>query len=173
MKPWYVITGAPSSGKTTLIDSLSARGYRTIPEAARAVIDEHLGRGRRVAELRADEEAFQWEVLRRKQSVEAGLPASGIIFFDRGIPDTIAYYRAVGLSERAGLTEAMRRSAYSKVFVLDRLPLEADYARVEDPAIAARIDSELERAYRELSMQVVRVPVMPLEERVRLVLRSL
>lgn len=29
---WVVITGAPSSGKTTLIKSLALMGYKTVPD---------------------------------------------------------------------------------------------------------------------------------------------
>jgi hypothetical protein len=32
---WHVITGAQSSGKTTLIDQLADEGFRTVPEVAR------------------------------------------------------------------------------------------------------------------------------------------
>jgi predicted ATPase len=32
---WHVITGASSSGKTTLIDLLADRGFQTVPEAGR------------------------------------------------------------------------------------------------------------------------------------------
>jgi predicted ATPase len=36
---WYVITGAPSSGKTTLLKELEELGYRVIHEVARAFIE--------------------------------------------------------------------------------------------------------------------------------------
>jgi predicted ATPase len=173
MKPWYVITGAPSSGKTTLIDALSSRGHQTVPEAARTVIDEYLARGRIFYEIRADEEAFQWEVLVRKQDVESTLPSGSLIFFDRGIPDTIAYYKACGLRQRAGLDEAMAASHYRRVFLLDPLDLEPDYARVENLDLAQRIDQELERAYRALGLEILRVPVLAPDERLQLVLDNL
>jgi putative protein kinase ArgK-like GTPase of G3E family len=32
---WHVITGAPCSGKTTLIDQLADKGFRTVTETAR------------------------------------------------------------------------------------------------------------------------------------------
>ena len=43
--PWYVITGGPSAGKTTVIDLLSKHGYATTIEEARHYIniEEHLG----------------------------------------------------------------------------------------------------------------------------------
>lgn len=32
---WYVLIGAPSSGKTTILDKLQSHGYLIIPEVAR------------------------------------------------------------------------------------------------------------------------------------------
>ena len=43
---WYVITGGPSTGKTTLLEELAKRGYKTIPEVARVVIDEGIAAGK-------------------------------------------------------------------------------------------------------------------------------
>lgn len=36
----YVLTGGPGTGKTTLLKELAKRGYQTVPEAARLVIQE-------------------------------------------------------------------------------------------------------------------------------------
>jgi predicted ATPase len=36
---WYVITGAPCSGKTSVIRELEKRGYRVVHEVARAYIE--------------------------------------------------------------------------------------------------------------------------------------
>ena len=56
---WYVLTGAPCSGKTTLIELLQEKGYQTVPELARVYIDEQLANGLTLEELRQDELAFQ------------------------------------------------------------------------------------------------------------------
>ena len=39
---WYVITGPPCSGKTTLIDKLEALGYPVVHEVARWVIEGNI-----------------------------------------------------------------------------------------------------------------------------------
>ena len=36
---WHVITGAPCSGKTTLIDLMAGKGYRTIPQIGRVYVE--------------------------------------------------------------------------------------------------------------------------------------
>ena len=42
---WYVITGAPCSGKTSVIREIEKRGYGTVPEAARTYIKQELAQG--------------------------------------------------------------------------------------------------------------------------------
>ena len=34
----FVVTGGPGSGKSSLIDAMTRRGFRTMPEAGRAII---------------------------------------------------------------------------------------------------------------------------------------
>lgn len=42
------ITGPPSAGKTTPVETLAARGHRVVPEAARALGEAILGAYRRL-----------------------------------------------------------------------------------------------------------------------------
>ena len=44
---FYVITGGPGSGKTTVLAELMRLGHRCIPEDARAVIQEQVASGGR------------------------------------------------------------------------------------------------------------------------------
>lgn len=43
---WNVISGAPCSGKTTLIEQFESKGYRTVPETARQFIENQIARGK-------------------------------------------------------------------------------------------------------------------------------
>ncbi|PZR03085.1 MAG: hypothetical protein DI539_26790, partial [Flavobacterium psychrophilum] len=49
---WYVITGGPCTGKTTVVELLAKRGYVTIAEQARHYIDTQKVEGRTVEEIR-------------------------------------------------------------------------------------------------------------------------
>jgi len=42
---FFVVTGGPGAGKTSLIIELARRGVHTIPESGRAIIREELQRG--------------------------------------------------------------------------------------------------------------------------------
>jgi predicted ATPase len=170
---WYVITGGPSSGKTTMADLLRQRGYRTTIEHARHYIDlQRLG-GHSVAEVRSRQLECQRNVLDMQLEQEASLDPHEIVFLDRALPDSLAYYRFLGLQPDPELLEALEHVAYRKVFVLDLLPLAPDYARTEDTAAQRRIHDLLLEVYKSLTAPVQRVPVLPPDDRVEFVLAHL
>ena len=171
--PHYVLTGGPCAGKTTLILELKKRGYSVLEESARAVIDEMLAEGKTLADIRNDEGGFQKAVLRRKVTAEAEVPDDTICFFDRAVPDSIAYYRENSIPEDDELWNACRASRYAKIFLLDLLPLVIDEARNESPELAARIQAALDRGYHELGYEPVSVSVMPVKERADFILANL
>ena len=172
-QPWYVITGGPYAGKTTLIGELENRGYNVVPEMARTVIDEGLNQGKTLSDIRKDEGLFQKVVLDRKIEVEKTTPKDTITFFDRGMPDSLAYYRANNIPENRELVEACERSKYRKVFLLELLGFQNDEVRNESPELATKIQKELFRCYQELGCEIIRVPVLPLTERVAYILNNL
>ena len=169
---WCVVTGAPCSGKTTLVQALQDHGCRTIPEAARIIIREEMALGKSLHQITAATAQFEQKILRRKQTIEKGLPADQTIIFDRGLPDSIAYFRMAGLST-AEPYRLSRRVRYQKVFFLEPLPFITDGERLENAAQAARLGELIWTAYRELDYAIITVPAVPLGKRVRLVLAHL
>lgn len=169
---WVVITGAPSSGKTSVIDALANLGHAVQGEVARAVIERHLKTGKPLAEVRRDAAGLQREMLGEKVALEASMDPAAPVFMDRGMPDSITYYREAGIDTEPAV-EASRIFRYRAVFVFDRLPLVQDDVRSEDDATASRLDLELEEDYRALGYDPVRVPVMPVAERVDFILKVL
>jgi predicted ATPase len=171
---WHVITGGPSSGKTTLITELERLGYRTLPEVARTVIDEGMALGKRVEEIRKDEKEFQYKVLQRKLDIEKKLDKKELIFFDRGMHDSHAYldYYKFEINELAEI--AKHEAKYATVFLLAPLKFfEKDYARTEDENFAKKITNLLKRAYVEAGMEPVWVPYMPPKKRAKFVLKHM
>ena len=169
---WFVITGAPCSGKTTVINELAKLGYLTVPEAARALIEKCLMQGETLEAIRSNEAAFQKELFELKLDLELRLEANKITILDRALPDSITYYKNAGLDPKP-ILESCAKFKYSKVFIFDRLPLKADYARNEDEAKAAWLDLELEKDYRALGLDVLRVPVMTVSERTKAIIKFL
>jgi predicted ATPase len=169
---WHVITGAPSCGKTTLIDLLDAAGLPTVPETARSFMAREVARGRTLDEIHADGAALQRSLAALQLAAERGLAATEVLFLDGAVPSSLAWYRLFGLDPNEMLPDCFHHR-YASVFILDRLPLQLDGFRFQDDAYAGFLDEWQERDYRALGYRVVRVPVLPPEERLAFVLDTL
>ena len=170
---WYVLTGGPSSGKTTTVNLLAARGYKTTIEHARHFLDTQMVTGKTVDEIRENQEHFQAGVLEMQIEQEAQLSPEDVVFLDRAIPDAMAYYKFLDLKPDIRLVEAMKTVSYRKIFILDRLPLVKDYARLEDETDQRKIHSLIIEVYESLPFPVVYVPVLEPNERVDYILKKL
>ncbi len=170
---WFVITGGPSTGKTTVINLLTERGYKTTIEHARHYIDTMKEEGRTVEEIRANKRKFRLGVLDMQIEQEAELSPSETVFLDRAIPDAMAYYRFLKLEYDKILLDAMKEVAYKKIFILDRLPFVNDYARTEDEQAQKLIHQLIIEVYQSLEFPVVFVPVISPDERVEFILKNL
>lgn len=168
---WCVITGAPSSGKTSVINELAKRGFAVRNEVARELIELGISRGRTLEQIRHDATSLQKDILQTALAREMGLDPEKLLFLDRGLPDSITYFR------RAGIDGIEARAAsylyqYRAVFIFDRLPVVKDAVRNEDDRIAGEIDRALEADYKSLGYTPIRVPVVPVSERTEFILKK-
>lgn len=170
---WYVITGGPCSGKTTIVNMLAERGYKTTVEDARHYIDSQLAIGKTVKEIRKHQAEFQLKVLNLQIDQESSLLPDELVFLDRAIPDARAYYLFLDIPEDDVLTKMMAIVSYKKIFILDYLPLVEDYARQEDRAAQKKIHQLITDVYGSLPFPIIHVPVLPPEQRVDLILSNL
>ena len=92
-----ILSGGPGSGKTTLLNELARRGYACVAEAAREIIREQIA---------TQGDALPWKNRRRYTAImlkrtiadfDRYREQGGLFFFDRGIPDTLAYARLIRL----------------------------------------------------------------------------
>lgn len=169
---WHVITGAPSSGKTTLIDLIARNGDKIVPEAARLYLEREMNKGRTIEEIRSNRVSLECSVKDQQLEIEAGLQEKDCIFLDRAVPDNLAWYRVSGLDPNEFLRECFHHR-YASVFILDQLPLQCDNIRHKDAELQDFLDKWHSRDYSALGYTVTRVPVMSPEERLAFVLRVL
>lgn len=170
---WYVITGGPSSGKTTTVNLLRERGYITTMEHARHFLDTQRLKGKTIEEVRNNQRGFQLGVLDMQIEQENEINPEVQVFLDRAIPDALAYYMFLNLSVDDRLTEALKNVCYKKIFIMDYLPLVNDYARNENSEAQKKIHSLITEVYEALPFPVVHVPVLPANERVDYILNNL
>ena len=166
---WCVITGAPCSGKTSVLLELEKLNFQWKPEIARIYIEQELAKGRLLTDIRSNEGEFQRGLIEAKLKVESEADSKEIIFFDRAMPDSVTYYRAGNLNPNDVLSASFSFK-YNKVFIFDRLDYVLDEARIEDKKTAEFLDKWLELDYKSLGYDTVRVPVMSIQERVNFIL---
>jgi predicted ATPase len=170
---WYVITGGPSSGKSTVICELHDRGYKTVVESARFYMELQMINGRDLAEIQLRQSQMQHKVLNIQIENERKLDPEKLTFLDRATPDSLAYYRYLGLPPDKKLTDWLETAHYKKIFVLDLLPLKLDEVRRENESEQRAIHAELIKVYTERGDEVVMVPVLPPKERADFILANL
>jgi predicted ATPase len=167
---WAVITGSACTGKTTMINMFANRGFSIIPETARKYIEQEIARGRDLENIIKNPRT-QLEIIKMQRCAESGdtVNINDLAFLDRGLPDSLTFFRYNGLDPNSILLECFQKR-YALVFILDRLTLQLDGARIPDESFLNYLDTWLERDYAALGYQVIRVPVKPPEARLEFIL---
>jgi predicted ATPase len=172
---FFVITGGPGSGKTTVLDALEKAGYQRSVEAGRAVIQQQLATGGNALPWR-DRMRFAglmlaWEI----RSYEEAHQASGPVFFDRGVPDVVGYLRLIGEAIPQHIKEAAKKYCYNRrVFIAPPWGeiFCQDHARKQNFEEAVRTYEAMMATYAELGYKLVEIPKMPAVERANFVIET-
>lgn len=170
---FFVLTGGPGSGKTTLIEALKAAGFATSPEAGRGIIRDQVAIGGAALPWHDkplfSELMLSWEM----RSWHAACDHAGPIFFDRGVPDTLGYYRLIGLPVPAHVTNAATKFRYnSRVFIAPLWPdiFTQDSERKQTLDEAERTYHSLVGVYTELGYELIELPLASVEARLDFIL---
>ena len=168
-KEIIVLIGGPSSGKTTLINALTQKGYICYPEISREVIQKAQQDG--IEQLFLENPLLFSELLlqgRINQYHQAKSEPTEIVFIDRGLPDVIAYMNFIGDQYPDAFHQACLSHTYTKVFVLP--PWEeiytSDNERYESFEEAVQIQLHLEETYKHYGYELIHVPKDTVEKRV-------
>jgi predicted ATPase len=167
-----VITGAPSCGKTTIINLLAEQGYKTVPECGRLFMEGEVTRGRSMEEIHENPAALNRSIEAMKLKVESELNPDDLVFLDDAVPGSLAWFRVFGLNPNDILPDCFRHR-YASVFILDPLPLELDGYRFKNDALIGFLDEWIAHDFNTLGYQVVRIPVLTPDERLAFVLKRL
>lgn len=169
---WVVITGPPSSGKTTLINELAGLGHIICPEVARDLIEYTRSSGMQKYCFPRDSLALQRMILAITLRREHLLSTEQKIFFDRGTPDSIAYFLFHHFKPAIAI-RACRFRRYAKVFYCEGLPVVRDGLRLEDDIIAQEIGMRIRQAYEELGYKLTILPSVSVKKRLELILKEI
>ncbi|RZK52995.1 MAG: ATPase [Hymenobacter sp.] len=168
----YVISGGPGAGKTTLLAALRRVGFAGVAEASRALIREQVALGSGVVPW-LDLGGFA-ELARARMVAQhaAASQLAGPVFFDRGLPDLLAYLEVAGQPVPAATRAAVAAHRYqTPVFLAP--PWAAIYVndaeRWQTFAEAEALYHALRRTYQALGYPVLDLPRAPVPARVAFV----
>lgn len=169
MKPKrIVITGGPGTGKTSIIDELIRRGYSCIEEISRQITLDARSQG--IEQLFLTKPLLFSELLlkgREAQFNEAATLSKDLIFFDRGIPDILAYMDYSGDEYPQLFNDSCKNNTYNNVFIL--APWKeiyiSDNERYEDFNQSIEIHHQLLNTYKKYGYKLVDVPFNSVNKR--------
>jgi predicted ATPase len=167
----YVLSGGPGTGKTTLLNELK-KFYPVLEEAARFVGDNHPDFiGKSIKEIGM--EKFQLEIFNfQKKQLSHLDKKEKIIFTDRSVIDTIAYYKIHNLPIPKEVAEFANSFRYTGIFILDFLKnYKQDSLRQETKSEQEKIHNLIIKTYKEFGYAPIIVPDIGLKNRLDFVLK--
>jgi predicted ATPase len=172
---FYVITGASGAGKSTLVAALRDLGRSTVEEAALAIVrEQHECSGSILPWV--DRPAFIQEVLARNiLNHQKARSLEQPVFFDRGIPECLAWLQLSGVSRKPHHLAAPAQYRYAPtVFVAEPWP-EVYVQNSERQASferAARSYEPTVAAYADAGYTLCVIPKVSVKERVAFILST-
>lgn len=167
---FYIISGGPGSGKTSLLDALEMQGYCRTEEAGRGIIQQQVAIGGCALpwddRLQFAELMLSWEI----RSYQMAQQTTGPVFFDRGVPDVAGYLQLEKMTIPSHVRKAVEIFRYGRtVFMAPPWPeiYRQDRERKQDFAEAVRTYEVLRTTYQSEGYRVQEIPCTSIEERVR------
>lgn len=166
MDRFFVITGGPGSGKTSLIAALD--GLHRMPEAGRAIIQDELAAGGNALPW-TNPLAFAEKMLARDIAAwRAAQRLDGCVIFDRGIPDVLGYLQWSDIPVPAHFARAAAAHRYNRrVFIAPPWPeiFTQDSERKQTLAEAETTCRAMRNIYIALGYELMDLPLAPVAER--------
>lgn len=184
MKPKrIVITGGPATGKTAIIDHMKSKGIPCFEEVIRKLTSAAQKSGDIIEThsnpiaLVSDSEKFNSTLINLR--FEDYLASEGLktdfCFYDRGMPDVLAYMSYFKQKIGTGFIELCKNHTYDHIFLLP--PWKAiftdDEERFETFDQAMDIYHHLSETYRRFGHHVTEVPFGSVNDRANYIINSI
>jgi predicted ATPase len=168
MQKKIIITGGPSTGKSSLINHLKDKGYSCMDEVSREVILEARKKG--IEHLFITSPIFFSELLLEKriaQFYQAEKQNENIIFFDRGVIDIEAYLNFSSTNHTIDFNSILKEIKYDHVFICPpwKEIHQTDNERYESFEEATAIHRKLIESYEKEGYSIVEIPTGTIAQR--------
>jgi predicted ATPase len=178
-----VITGGPGTGKTSIVKLLEASGFYCYHEIIRDMTLE-AKKDLDPQALKSNPLAFVDDPMEFNQSILKGRIAQHqaaikqqvpVVFYDRGIPDVLAYMNYFKQEYESEFENACMELRYDEVILLPpwKEIYISDNERFESFDEAMAIHDHLEDTYKEFNYMPLDVPKKSVEARAEFILETL
>lgn len=169
---FFLLTGGPGSGKSSVLAALANHSFATIEEVGRLIIQTQL-KNNGNATHQKDKIAFRKLMLEASiKDYKNTISKTETVFFDRGIPDIAGYSKLINEPITAEIKKAIEELRYNpSVFIFP--PWEEIYCqdteRKQNFKEAVETYNALISAYQEFSYTLIVMPKTSIEERVKFI----
>src|SRR6476620_8310851 len=165
---FYIITGGPGGGKTSVLENLASKGYSYIPETARQIIKERLSKG---LAPRPDPRTFAQQIFDQDwKNFISNSGRSSLLFFDRSFMDSACMLFDSDSQSYDNIRNTHLTNRYNnKVFIappwkeIYRIDSERDQSFEQSIDVYERLD----KMYRQHDYDIVVLPKDTIETRIK------
>lgn len=172
---FYLFTGGPGAGKTTVLDELKQQGHLVIAEAARDIIKNQQATGGNATHTGNRIEYCDLMLKKSITDYTKMIPVTErIIFFDRGIPDLYSYAERFCGGVTSEIIEAVNHYRYNhKAFLFPPWPeiYCHDTERKQDFKEAIETYHAVKEGYLNCGYEVIEIPKVSITERAEYILK--
>ena len=170
------LIGGPATGKTTLIDALKAKGFSCMDEISRQITIEAQKKG--VKQLFLEDPIwFSKHLLeaRKNQFLVSQNFNEPLVFFDRGLPDVVAYLDYIKSDFDHEFITVCETHKYDQVFILPpwKAIHKTDNERYESFDQLVEIHEYLKKWYSKFGYTAIEIEKGSIEDRLEFILESI
>lgn len=177
-----VITGAPGTGKTSVIEALTNSGYICFPEVIREFTQQEAAT-KDPEQLTSNPIMFANDALdfnqkliqgRKNQYLSANFDAQSINYYDRGVVDVLAYMDFFGQTYPQKFIDICNNHKYDAVFIMP--PWEdifhVEEGRYESFEEAIALHESLSQRYQAFGYLPISVPLASIDARTQYIIEK-
>lgn len=175
MNKKYIVTGAPGTGKTSVINELKKRGFHCISEKSREIINDQIISGGDILPWK-NQLAFENKIINLRTKQYLSSPDDCICFFDRSVIDVIAYLKINNLEVTSEINNNIKKCNYnSRVFYTPfwKNIYKKDNERKEEIEQAIKIGSAIMSVYQSKGYEMIEIPKISIEERANFIISKI
>ena len=175
MSQKYIISGAPGTGKTTIINALKKKDHYCAEEISRELIAQQISIGGDILPWK-DQIAFENKIAHKRYKQYLDSPKNCICFFDRSSVDCIAYLNNNKLESTSQINQIIKNCIFNKTVFYTPIWEEIyknDSERQESFDQSIRIDKYLKDSYIKFGYTIIEIPKTTLDKRVNFILSQI